>query len=125
MIVWFNRVLLVIGSFPFISLNILCYSLLACKVSAEESAYRLIGVPLYITSLLFPVLVLRFFCIFNFCHLMSWCRPVWIHLVWDFLCFLDLYVCFLSQVGAFFSYHFFKKGLCLFSLSSPSETSIM
>ena len=89
-------------------------SLLACKVSAEESSYRLTGVPLYVTGLLFPLLVLRFFFIFIFCHLMSGCRPVRIHLVWDSLCFLDLYVCFLSQVGAFFSYHFFKEVLCLF-----------
>ena len=34
--------------FPFITLNISCHSLLACRVSAERSAVILIGIPLYI-----------------------------------------------------------------------------
>ena len=34
--------------FPFITLNISCHSLLACRVSAEESAVNLMGVPLYV-----------------------------------------------------------------------------
>ena len=35
--------------FPFITLNISCYSLLACKVSAERSAVKHMGFPLYVT----------------------------------------------------------------------------
>ena len=35
--------------FPFITLNILCHSFLACRVSAEKSADILMGVPLYVT----------------------------------------------------------------------------
>ena len=34
--------------FPFISLNMSCHSLLACRVSAEKSADILMGVPLYV-----------------------------------------------------------------------------
>ena len=33
---------------PFITLNILCYSLLACRVSAEKPADNLMGIPLYV-----------------------------------------------------------------------------
>ena len=35
--------------FPFTTLNILCNSLLACRLSAEKSADSLLGVPLYVT----------------------------------------------------------------------------
>ena len=34
--------------FIFITLNILCHSLLACRVSAEKSAINLMGVPFYV-----------------------------------------------------------------------------
>ena len=36
--------------FPFSTLNISCHSLLACRVSAERSAVKHMGFPLYITS---------------------------------------------------------------------------
>ena len=36
-------------SFPFSTLNIPCHSFLACRVSAERSAVKCIGFPLYIT----------------------------------------------------------------------------
>ena len=35
--------------FPFITLNISCHSLLACRVSVERSAVDCMGVPFYIT----------------------------------------------------------------------------
>ena len=35
--------------FPFTTLSMSCHSLLACKVSAENSADRLMGIPLYVT----------------------------------------------------------------------------
>ena len=34
--------------FPFITLNMSCHSLLACRVSAERSAVNLMGIPLYV-----------------------------------------------------------------------------
>ena len=35
--------------FPFSTLNISCYSLLACRISAERSAVKCMGFPLYVT----------------------------------------------------------------------------
>ena len=52
--------------FPFITLNILCHAILACRVSAEKSADKLMGVPFYVVS--FPLLLLIFFFILNFCQ---------------------------------------------------------
>ena len=40
--------------FPFITLNISCHFLLACRVSVEKSADNLMGVPLYVICL-FPL----------------------------------------------------------------------
>ena len=34
--------------FPFITLNVSCHSLLACRVSVEKSADSLMGIPLYV-----------------------------------------------------------------------------
>ena len=39
--------------FPFSTLNISCHSLLACRVSAERSAVRHMGFPLYVTCCFF------------------------------------------------------------------------
>ena len=39
--------------FPFITLNFLCHSLLACKVSAEGTAESFMGIPLYVTCCFF------------------------------------------------------------------------
>lgn len=39
---------MVVGFFPFITLNILCHSLLPCRVSGEKSTYIFMGVSLYI-----------------------------------------------------------------------------
>ena len=36
--------------FPFSTLNISCYSLLACRVSAKRSAVKCMGFPLYVIS---------------------------------------------------------------------------
>ena len=51
---------------------------------------------------------------------MSWCGPLWVHLVWDFLW---LYAYFLHQVREVSHHYFFHIG---FSIScSPSGTSMM
>lgn len=51
------------------------------------------------------------------------CWPLWIHLVWGFLCFLNLDVCFLPQVRKVLSHDIFKyifcPCLCLFSFWRP------
>ena len=46
-----GRIVLVVRIFPVISLNILCHSLLACRVSIEKSADNLMGVPLYVINI--------------------------------------------------------------------------
>ena len=46
--------------FPFRTLNISCHSLLACRVSAERSAVKHMGFPLYVTYC-FSLAVLIFF----------------------------------------------------------------
>ena len=69
--------------------------------------------------------------LFNFklCHFnyrISWCVLLWVPLVWDSLCFLDLCVCvcvFLHQVREVFSHYFFKQDfdplVTLFSFWCP------
>ena len=42
-----GTVILVVDFFPFSTLNISCHSLLACRVSAERSAVKRMGFPLY------------------------------------------------------------------------------
>ena len=39
---------------------------------------------------------------------MFWCVPLWVNPVWDSLYFLDLDVCFFSQVREVFSYSLFN-----------------
>ena len=63
------------------------------------------GVP-FIQLFLFLPLELSDFCHFN--DNMSWCGSVWVHLVWDPLCLLNLEICFLLQVWEFFSHDFVK-----------------
>lgn len=46
----FDREYSWLAVFSFSILNILCHSLLTCKMSAKKSAYRPMGFPLYITS---------------------------------------------------------------------------
>ena len=46
-----GRIFLVVRFFPFIALNTLCHSLLACRVSIEKSADNLMGVPLYVINI--------------------------------------------------------------------------
>ena len=46
--------------FPFITFNISCHSLLACRVSVEKSADKLMGVPLYVACNFFSLLLLIF-----------------------------------------------------------------
>ena len=46
--------------FPFITLDISCHSLLACRVSAEKSADNLMGAPLYVICC-FPIVAFNIF----------------------------------------------------------------
>ena len=66
------------------------------------------------------------FCYFNYS--VSWCGPLWADPVWDSLCFLDLDVCFHSQVREVFIYYVSKYVLCpflsLFSFWYPYNVNV-
>ena len=63
--------------FPFITLNVSCHSLLACKVSVEKSADCLMGVPLYIICH-FSLLLLIFYLSLIFVNLITMCLSVFL-----------------------------------------------
>ena len=75
----------------------------------------------------FPLLLLIFSLIFNFCHFdysVLWCIPLWVNPVWDSLHFLVLGDYFLPQIREVFSYCLFKYVFRPF-LSPPFGTPIM
>ena len=76
--------------------NISCCSLLASRVSTEKSAYCLMEVLFNVTSY-FSLAAFKIFLFnFNSCYFEYngyWCGTLWVYLVWDSLCFLDLDVC--------------------------------
>ena len=93
--------------FVFTTLNISCYSLLACRVSAGKSATVFLGVLLCVINCFSLAAFLRFSLYFVDILItnMFWCGPLWADLIWDPLWFLDLDVCFLSQVREVFRNH--------------------
>ena len=108
-----GRVILVVGFFPFISLNMSCHSLLACRVSAEGSAVNLMGIPLYVIC----CFSLAAFNIFSL-HLISdglinMCPGMFLlgFILYGTLHFLVLIDYFLSHVRNVFSYNLFKSFL--------------
>ena len=62
--------------FPFITLNLLCHSLLACRVSVEKSADSLMGVPLYVICD-FPLVLIFYLCLV-FASLITMCLGVFL-----------------------------------------------
>ena len=60
----------------------------------------------------------------NFKYNVSWCGPLWIELVGNFLCFLNLNVSF-SRLGKFSATVASNKFSAPFSLASPYEVLIM
>ena len=74
----------------------------------------------------FPLLLLLFFCLFDFCqfdYYLSWHVSPWVYPLWDSLHFLDLSGCFLSHGREILALIFSN----IFSdpFSSPSGTLIM
>ena len=70
--------ILVCRFFPFVTLNILCHSLLACRVSVEKSADNLMGVSSYVICC-FSFVAFNNLFVFNFYHFdyyVSWCVPL-------------------------------------------------
>ena len=114
--------------FPFITLNLSCHSLLACRVSIEKSANNLMGVPLYIICHFSLVSVNILSLSLIFVSLITICLNVFLlgFTLPRTLCFLDLVDYFLSHVREVLSYYLFKYFLrSSLSLSSSSGTTIM
>ena len=120
--------------FPFITLNISCHSLLACRVSIEKSAGSLMGVPLYViyhfSLVAFNILSLSLI----FVSLITICLSVCLlgFILSGTLCFLDFVDYFLSHIQEVFSYYLFKQFPRKqkyfsgpFSFSSPSGTPLL
>ena len=88
--------------FPFSTLNISCHYLLGCRVSAERSALKHIGFPLYVTCC-FSLTAFNFlslcFSLGQFDQYVSWHVSPWVYAVSDSLCLLDLIDHFLFHVG--------------------------
>ena len=97
--VW-RRALLGCRFFPFITLNMSCHSLLACRVSVEKSANHLMGVPVYVICH-FSFVAFHIF-ISNFCQL-DYCVsrgvPTWVYPLWVSLCFLTWFTVSFSMLG--------------------------
>ena len=123
-----GTVILVVDFFPFSTLNISCHSLLACRASAERSAVKHMGLPLYVTC----CFSLAAFNILSLCLVfvslimyVSRCVSPWIYPAWDSLCLLDLIDYFLFHVGEIFNYNLFKIFSYPFFFSSTSGTPII
>ena len=99
--------------FPFSTLNTSCHSLLSCRVSAERSAVKHMGFPLYVAS---PLLLLIFFVfsLHQFDEYVSWHVSPWVYPVLDSLCLLDLTDNFIFRVGEILNYNLFKNFLMPF-----------
>ena len=101
--------------FPFSTLNISCYSLLACRVSAERSTVKHMGFPLYVTCC-FSLAALNILSLcLVFVTLISVCLGVFllVFILYGTLCFLNLIDYFLSHAGEIFNSNLFKNFLVL------------
>ena len=102
--------------FPFRTLTVSFHSLLACRVSAERSAVKHIGFPLYVTC----CCSLAAFNILSLClvfvSLISMYLGVFLlgFILYGTLCLLDLIDYFLFHVGEIFNYNLFKNVLIPF-----------
>ena len=65
----------------------------------------------------------------HFNYDVSWCGPLWAHLVWDVICFFNLYVSFLHQLGKFsvifqIGFQFLALSLSLFSFQHSHDADV-
>ena len=69
---------------PLLFITLIISSLLAWNVSIEKSADSLMETPSSVT--VFLLLLWNSLFVLNLCHsnyFVFWCRPLWVHLVWD------------------------------------------
>ena len=94
-----------------------CHCHLACRVSAEISAIKLMGFPLYVICCFSLAAFNMFSLCLSFDSLIKyvlWHVSPWIFPVWDSLYFLDLINYFLSHIREVFYYNLFKYFLSPF-----------
>ena len=125
-----GTVILVVDFFPFSTLNISCHSLLACRVSAERSASKHMGFPLYIICCFF----LAAFNILSLClvflSLICMCLGVFLlgYILYQTLCASWTLLYFLYHVGEILNYNLFKSFLIpflfLFFFWDPYNSSV-
>lgn len=115
--------------FSFITSNISCCSLLACKTSVNKLTDGfLIGVHLYMRSCFFLLLFAKFSLSLTFkkCDFsVSQCRLLQIHAIWSCLSLMDLDVPFPPWVWEVFSHYFSKYSFYPFPFSSFSHIIII
>ena len=107
----FLGTVILVVDFSFSPLNISCHSLLACRVSAERSAVKCMGFPVYVTGY-FSLVAFNIISLgLVFFSLISVCLCVFLlgFILYLTLCLLDLMDYFLFHVGKIFNYNFFKK----------------
>lgn len=102
-----------LASFSFSIIPISCHSLLTCKVSAKNlliALWDFLCIEYRISCFylsLFKILSLSFtFFIVIIMHLILF--SFWVHIIWNFLEFLDLDICFFPQIQEVFSHYLLK-----------------
>ena len=98
--------------FPFSTLNISCHSLLECRVSAERSAVKSMGFPLYVMCCFSLAAINILSLCLVFVSLINMCLGVFLFgliLYGTLLCLLNLIDYFLFHVGEIFNYNLFKN----------------
>ena len=113
--------------FSFITLNMSCHSLLACRVSAERSAFNLMGIPLYVICCFSLAAFNIFYLYLIFDSLINMYLGMFLlgYILYGTLPFLDLGGCFLSHVRDVFNYNLFKYFLSPFLFLFSSGTPII
>ena len=114
---WMQLLLL---SFSFIILNMLCHSLLTCSVSAEKSVDGLTGVPSYVTTC-FPLVAFK---ILQLIFVISYQRvlvltSLRVHFVFDSVYSQHLYFHILGTFSGTISLNKFSSPSSFLLLSSP------
>ena len=113
--------------FPFITLSISCHSLLACRVSAEKSAFNLMGVPMYVIFR-FSLAAFNNFLSLIFANLITMCPGVFLlgFILYGALCASWTWEAIsFSMLGKFSTVTSSNIFSGPFSLSYPSGTPIM